>query len=50
MALVKAVEEANLDVGGDGGGTHLRRENTTLMAWKYHNMVLCGKVMLPYVR
>ncbi len=44
VALVKAVKEANLNVGGGGGGTRLRRENTTLMARKYHNMVLCGKV------
>jgi hypothetical protein len=44
VALVKAVEEANLNVVGGGGGTRLRRENTTSMARKYHNMILCGKV------
>jgi hypothetical protein len=44
VALLKVIEEANLDVGGGGGGTRLRRENTTSMAKKYHNMVLCGKV------
>ncbi len=44
VARVKAVEEANLNVGGGGGGTRLRWENTTLMARKYHNMVLSEKV------
>ena len=44
LTLVKAVEEANLDIGGDGGRTRVRREDTTLMARKYHNMVLGGKV------
>ncbi len=44
VALVKAIEEANLDVGGGGGGTRLQWENTALMARKHHNMVLCGKV------
>jgi hypothetical protein len=34
VALVKAIEEASLDVGGGGGGTRLRRENTTSMARK----------------
>jgi hypothetical protein len=44
VALVKAVEEANLDVGGGSGGTHVRRADTTSLARKYHNMVLGGKV------
>ncbi len=44
VALVKAVEEANLDVGGGSGGTRVRRADTTSLARKYHNMVLGGKV------
>jgi hypothetical protein len=44
VALVKAVEEANLNVGGGSGGTRVRRANTTSLARKYHNMVLGGKV------
>ncbi len=43
MALVKAVEEANLDVGGGSGGTRAWRADTTSLARKYHNMVLGGK-------
>ncbi len=44
MALVKAAEEANLNAGDGGGGTHVRGVDTTSMARKYHNMVLGGKV------
>ncbi len=44
MAFVKAVKEANLDVGGGSDSTRVRRANTTLLARKYHNMVLGGKV------
>ncbi len=44
VALVKDVEEANLDIGGGGGGAMARQDDTTSMARKYHNMVLGGKV------
>jgi hypothetical protein len=44
VALVKGVEEANLEVGGGGGRPRKQHEYTTLTARKYHNMVLCGKV------
>ncbi len=44
VALVKGIEEANLDIGGGSGGTRVRRADTTLLARKYHNMVLGGKV------
>ena len=38
------LEEATLDIGGGGGGPHARPEYTTSIVWKYHNMVLGGKV------
>ncbi len=41
---MKEVEEANLDVGGRGGGVRVRQEDTSSGARKYHNMVLGGKV------
>ncbi len=44
MALVKAVKEANLNVSGGGGGTCVQRANTTLLARKYHNIFLGGKI------
>ena len=44
VALVREVEEATMDVGGDGGGPHVRQEGTTSIARKYHTMVLGGKV------
>ena len=44
MTLVKAIEEANLDVGGGSGSTHVWWVDTTSMARKYHNMVLGGEV------
>ena len=44
VALVKAVEEANKDIGGSGGDTCMRRVDTTLMVRKYHNMVLGIKI------
>jgi hypothetical protein len=40
VALVKAVEEANLDIGGGCGGVRVRRDDTTSLARRYHNMVL----------
>ena len=43
VALVKEVEEANLDVGGVWGGMRVQREDAALLEWKYHNMVLGGK-------
>jgi hypothetical protein len=44
VALVREVEEANLNVGGGGRGPRARQEGTTSIARKYHNMVLGGKV------
>ena len=44
MALVREVEEATLDIGDGGGGTHAWQEDTTSTARKYHNMVLGRKV------
>jgi hypothetical protein len=44
MALVKAVEEANLDAGGGGSGTRVQWVDTTLMTRKYHSIVLGSKV------
>jgi hypothetical protein len=44
VALVKAIEEANLNAGGGGGGTCVQWVDTTLMARKYHSMVLGSKV------
>ena len=44
VALVKAVKEANLDVGGGSGGTRVQRADTTSLVRKYHYMVLGGKV------
>ncbi len=44
MALVREVEEANLNGGGGGGGPRARQEDTTSIARKYHNMVLGRKV------
>ncbi len=44
VALVREVEEANLDVGGGGRGARARPEDTTSIARKYHTMVLGGKV------
>ena len=44
VALVRAVEEATMDVGGGSGGPHVQQEDTTSIARKYHNMVLGGKV------
>ena len=41
---MKAIKEANVDVGGGGGGMRKQLVDTTLMARKYHNMVLEGKV------
>ena len=44
VALVRAVEEATLDVGGGSGGPRAGMEDATSIARKYHNMVLGGKV------
>jgi hypothetical protein len=44
VALVKEVEEANLSVGGRGGGIRVQQEGATLIARNHHNMVLGGKV------
>jgi hypothetical protein len=44
VALVKEVEESNLDVGGGAGRTRVRHEDTTLLARKYNSMVCGGKV------
>jgi hypothetical protein len=44
VALVRAVREATMDVGGGGGGPHIRQEDTTSIARNYHNMVLGGRV------
>ncbi len=44
VALVKEVEEANLDTGGGVGLMRIQCKDTTLLARRYHNMVLGGKV------
>ncbi len=45
VALVKEVEEANLDSGGGGRRVEVQRlDEATSLACKYNNMVLGGKV------
>jgi hypothetical protein len=44
LALVKAAKEANPDTGGGGGGMRMQQVDTTLIARKYHSMVLGSKV------